>query len=198
MTTKVILAALMSACPLLWAHAESVVALKSGEVLQGEILSDTNGTLQIRAFSANRTYSVLRSVSDSDVKGIHEETSSEATERTDYQALSGFQLNPDQEQTVEWYNQWIGAFQKFVKSYPDSDKVPIIRHNIALCQSEDKHVAEGKVKFADRWMTPDEKRLEVAKSAIEALKNKLSNLQKRRDKLAQDVDTARDNLASVQ
>jgi len=124
MTTKVILAALMSACPLLWAHAESVVALKSGEVLQGEILSDTNGTLQIRAFSANRTYSVLRSVSDSDVKGIHEETSSEATERTDYQALSGFQLNPDQEQTVEWYNQWIGAFQKFVRVIQIRTKSP--------------------------------------------------------------------------
>jgi hypothetical protein len=195
---KAILAALMSACPLVWAHAESVVTLKSGETLQGEILSDTNGTLQIRAFSANHSIEYVRGISDSDIQGIHTETPAEIAERTDYEGLSRFQLDPNQEQTVGWYNQWIGALQKFVRNYPDSDRLSAIRHEIALCQAESRHVASGEVKFDNRWMTTEEKRLAVAKSAIEALKSRLSDLQKRRDKLAKDVELVRSNLQSVQ
>ena len=183
---------------LICAFGESIVTLKSGEVLQGQILSDTNGVVHIRAFSHNHTISSLRDISHSDIQTIQTETPAQIAERTDYEALSRFQLNPNQEQTVDWYNQWIGAFQKFVKNYPDSDKLPAIRNDIALCQAESKNVAEGKVKFANQWMSVEAKRVAAAEYTIQSLKSQLADLQRQRDKLAENVAAAQGNLAAAQ
>jgi hypothetical protein len=179
-------------------YGESVVTLKSGKILQGQILSDTNGVLQIRAFSANRTYSALRNVSDSEIQSIHTETSAEIAERTDYEALSKFELNPNQEQSIEWYTQWIGVFEKFIKDYPNLDKLPTVQSDIALCQAESKNVTDGKVKFGNKWMTVKQKCVVVAESTVQSLKNRLTELQRRRTKLAQNIDVSQGNLAEAQ
>jgi len=173
------------------ALAESIVILKSGEVLHGDIVSDTNEVLEIRAYSANRTISSLRDVPRADVQNIHEETPAEAAERVDYFALSKFQLNPDQEQTAEFYNQWIAAFQKFLHDFPASDKVAIIQQELEACRAELKHVADGEVKFGDRWMTPLEKEPLV-------LAKQLAELQQQRDSLAATIGGARGKLAGLQ
>jgi hypothetical protein len=193
-----ILAALISVCPLVWAYAESVVTLKSGEIVQGEVLSDTNGTLQIRALSGNRTYSVLRSIADSDIQGIHTETPAEIAERTEYESLAKFQLNPNQEMAIDWYIQWMGAFEKFITNYPNSDRIPAVQHYLAVCKAESKNVSDGKVKFGNRWMTVQEKRVAVAAYTVQSLKDRLAGLQKRRTKLAQNIELSQSNLASTQ
>src|ERR1035441_8589378 len=76
---------------------EAIVTLKSGEVLRGDIVSDTNDVLQLRAFNASRTISSLRNFPRSDVQNVQIETPAEAAERIDYVALTKFQLDPDQE-----------------------------------------------------------------------------------------------------
>ncbi|MGA2137981.1 MAG: hypothetical protein ABSH14_03885 [Verrucomicrobiia bacterium] len=173
------------------ALGESVVTLKSGEVLRGDVVSDTNDVLQIRAFSANRTISSLRNVPHADIQNIYNETPAEAAERIDFFALSKFQLNPDQEQSTEFYTQWIDAFGKFLKTYPQSDKTTVIQQRIEACQSELKHVADGEVKFENRWMTPVEKKpLSLAKQ--------LADLERQRDSLAKTVAAAQGTLAGLQ
>ncbi|HTS15945.1 MAG TPA: hypothetical protein VMP11_00075 [Verrucomicrobiae bacterium] len=195
---NVALAVLVCICPLLVARGESIITLKSGAVLQGDIVSDTNDVVQIRAYSHNHTISSLRDVARSDIQGIYLETTAEVAERTDYEAVSKFQLDPNQEQSIEWYNQWIGVFQKFLDSYPASDKANAVRQYIELCQTESQNVADGKVKFAGKWMTAKEKRVQVAQAAIESLKARLADFQRQRAKLTENLGVAQGNLAGAQ
>src|ERR1017187_94214 len=156
--TTLSIAVLVAAGWLATAFGESIVTLKSGDVLRGDIVSDTNDVVQIRAFNANRTISSLRNIPRPDIQTIYTETPAEAAERVDYFALSKFQLHPDQEQSPDFCTQWIAAFEKFLRDYPKSDKAATVRQRITVCQAELKHVADGEVKFGDRWMTPVEKK----------------------------------------
>jgi len=198
----VALAVLVLICPLFSAHAESIVTLKSGAVLQGDIVSDTNDVVQIRAYSHNHTISSLRDVARSDIQSIRVETPAEVAERTDYEALAKFQLDPNEEQTVDWYNQWIAVFQKFLDKYPASDKKPAVQHYIELCQAESQNVAAGKVKFGNRWMTVEERRDTISAQTAAAEQRRARNaayVQAQQNKLAleaiaQGVISARGNV----
>ncbi|HVM60722.1 MAG TPA: hypothetical protein VMV72_07630, partial [Verrucomicrobiae bacterium] len=97
-----------------------------------------------------------------------------------------------------WYNQWIAVFQKFLDKYPASDKKPAVQHYIELCQAESQNVAAGKVKFGDKWMTPKEKKVQVAQAAIESLKAKVADLQRQRTKLTENIGAAQGSLAGAQ
>jgi hypothetical protein len=189
--TTVMMALLFVTGLLTTALGESIVTLKSGEVLRGDIVSDTNDVVRIRAFNANRTISSLRNVPRTDIQNVYNETPVEAAQRVDYFALSKFQLNPDQEQSTEFYTQWIDAFGKFLRTYPQSDKATIVQQRIEACQSELKHVADGEVKFENRWMTPVEKKpLSLAKQ--------LADLERQHDSLAATIGEARGKLQGLQ
>ena len=162
------------------AFGEAIVTLKSGEILHGEITSDTSDVLQIRAFNASRTISSLRNLPRSDIQNIHIETPAEAAEQIDYFALSKFQLDPDQEQSSNFYTQWIAAFEKFLRDHPQSDKATIVQQHIEVCQSDLKHLAAGEVRFRDKWMTPEEKKPLLLMKA-------LAELQSQRDAIAKDI-----------
>ncbi len=162
------------------AFGEAIVTLKSGEVLRGDVVSDTNGVLQIRAFNANRTISSLRNLPRSDVQNVQAETPAEAAERINYFALSKFQSDPDQERSAVFYAQRIDSLEKFLKDYPDSDKSTIVRQSVESCRSDLKHVEAGEVRFHDRWMSPVEKKPLV-------LAMKLAELQSQHDATAKDI-----------
>ena len=189
--TTLSIAILFAAGWLATARGESIVTLKSGDVLRGDIVSDTNDVLQIRAINANRTISSLRNIPRTDIQNVYTETPAEAAERVDYFALSKFQLNPDQEQSPDFCTQWIAAFGKFLRDYPKSDKTATIRQRIEVCQAELNHVAAGEVKFGDRWMTPVEKK-------PLSLNKELADLEKQRASLAQTVGAAQGRLAGLQ
>lgn len=173
------------------AFGEAIVTLKSGEVLRGDLLSDTNDVVELRVYSANRTISSRRSVARSDIQDFQNETPAVAAERTDYFALSKFQLPPDQEQSPNFYAQWIAAFEKFLKNYPKSDNNLIIQQHIEVCQVELKHIAAGEVKFDNQWMTPAEKK-------PLALTKQLTGLESQRDPLAKTVAAAQGQLTGLQ
>jgi len=173
------------------AFGEAIVTLKSGDVLKGDILSDTNGVLQLRAYNHNRTISSRRDVPHSDIQDLQNETPTQAAERIDCFALSKFQLDPDQEQSVAWYSQWIAAFDKFKKNYPESDKIALIQQNIDVCQAELKHVSNGEAKFENKWMTPVEKR-------PQAINKQLATLHKQRDELTVSLAQDQGELSGLQ
>jgi hypothetical protein len=190
------------------AFGESTVVLKSGETVQGEILSDTNGVLQMKVHNANRTISYQRDISHDEIKNIQTENAAQSAERTAYEALSPFQLNPNQEQSADNCNQVIAAFQEFLIDYPKSDKAPSIQKRLNAWQAELKHVSDGKVKFGDKWMSPEAKaprvehwqkqmHFQAAQNTLESLKKKLSELQRQRDELAKRTAAAQANLESA-
>ncbi len=173
------------------AFGEAIVTLKSGTVLRGDIVSDTNDVLQIRAFNANRTISSLRNLPRSDIQNVQIETPAEAAERIDFFALSKFQLDPDQEQSSSFYAQWIAAFERFLKDYPNSDKAAIIQQHLEDCRAELKHIADGEVKFANKWMSPEEKK-------PQALAKQLAESESQRDALAKTITKLRGELQEGQ
>ena len=187
----VVMALLFVTAVLTTAFEEAIVTLKSGEVLRGDILSDTNGVVQLRAYNHNRTISSRRDVPHSDIQDLQNETPTQAAERIDCFALSKFQLDPDQEQSVAWYSQWIAAFDKFKKNYPESDKIALIQQNIDVCQAELKHVSNGEAKFENKWMTPVEKR-------PQAINKQLATLHKQRDELTVSLAQDQGELSGLQ
>ena len=208
-TRRFLMVALASAGVIASAFGESTVILKSGETLQGDVLSDTNGVLQMKVHNANRTISYQRDISRDQIQNIQTENAAQATERTSYEALSKYQLNPNQEQSADSCGQVIAAFQKFLTDYPNSDKAPAIQQRLEAWQAELKHVANGKVKFGDKWMTPEAKaplverwqkqmHVQTAQNTLDTLKKKLPELQRQRDTLANNLATAQGNLAADQ
>jgi hypothetical protein len=188
---------------------ESTVVLKSGETLQGNIIFDTNDILRIEAHNANRTISYQRDISHDEIQSIQTDNPAQAAERADYEALSKFQLNPNQEQSIDYCSQVITAFQKFLTDYPKSDKSPAIQQRLGAWQSELKHVSDGEVKFGDKWMTPEEKqplvehwqkqiKVQLAQNTLESLKKKLPELQRQRDALANQLAMTQGNLTASQ
>ena len=148
------MAMLFAAGILTAAFGEATLTLKSGEVLKGDIVSDTNGVVQFRAWFNNHSMSSLRDVSRADIQDLVNET----PEQIDFRALAVFRLDPDQEQPAAFYTQWIAAFERFLKDYPQSDKTAVIQQHIEECQTELSHVTAGESKFGNRWMTPEEQK----------------------------------------
>jgi hypothetical protein len=136
------------------AFGEATLTLKSGEVLKGDIVSDTNGVVQFRAYFSNHTMSSLRNVPRADIQDLVNET----PEQIDFHALSVFRLDPDQQQPPAFYTQWVAAFERFLKDYPQSDKTAVIQQHIEECQTELSYVTAGEAKFGNRWMTPEEQK----------------------------------------
>ena len=104
---RFLMVALATAGVISSAFGESTVVLKSGETLQGDILSDTNGVLQIKAHNASRSISYQRDISHADIQSIQTENPAQVAERTDYEALVKIQLNPNQEQSADTCGQVI-------------------------------------------------------------------------------------------
>lgn len=204
-----VMVALATAGAITSAFGESTVVLKSGETLQGDMLSDTNGVLQIRVYRGNHTVSSLRDIPHDDILSVQTETPAQTAERTDYQALSKFQLDPNQERSADYCRQVIAAHHKFLTDYPKADKAPAVQERLEAWQAELKHVSDGNVKFGDKWMAPEDKtplvelwqkqmQAQAAQNTLESLKRKLSELQKERDAMAEHLAEAEANLANAQ
>jgi len=188
---------------------ESTVVLKSGETLRGDIVSDTNDVLQMRAHNASRTILYQRDIPHADIQSILTESPAQAAERTDYEAYAKFQLNPNQEQSADYCSQVVTVFQKFLTDYPKSDKAPAVQQRLDAWQTELKHVSDGEVKFGDKWMTPEDKKplvehwqkqmnVQAAQDTLESLKKKLPELQRQREVLASRLAMAQGNLTASQ
>ena len=94
--------------PQVWADS---ITLNNGDVVQGEIISETDTQVTIRIANRNHSITYSESILKSDIKAIEKETPEARTEReqleneesTAYKALSAFQLNPNQELSAAEY-----------------------------------------------------------------------------------------------
>jgi len=148
------------------AHADTVT-LKSGEVLEGRILSETDTQLVIEASFYHGTIFSTREVSKSDIQSVVHESPNQTQEKADYEALAKFTLNPNQELTKNQYEAGIAAFEKFLTAHTNSSYAADIDQRLADWRAESSNVASGKVKYAAAWMTPDEKQAQLARDALQ-------------------------------
>jgi hypothetical protein len=179
------------------AHADTVT-LKSGEVLEGRILSETDTQLVIEASFYHGTIFSTREVSKSDIQSVVHESPNQTQEKADYEALAKFTLNPNQELTKNQYEAGIAAFEKFLTAHTNSSYAADIDQRLAEWRAGSSNVASGKVKYAAAWMTPDEKQAQLARDALQSLRKQLAALQVERAAQAGKLATAQKQLADAQ
>lgn len=197
---------LLGAQPLLIADT---VTLNSGEVLEGRILSESATQLEMEVSLYHGTILTTRDVPRSDIKSIVRESEEQKQEKAAYAALAKYTLDPNQELTKEQYDAGIAAFTKFLGTYTNSSATAEIKTRIDEWRAEEAYVASGKVKFANTWMTPEEKKpraeraqrqaaLVEAQTGLESLQKQLAELQAQRGPLAANVAAAQEKLKSAQ
>ena len=168
------------------------VMLNSGEVVQGDILSETETQLVMMAVNYNRTISSRRTILKSDIAKVDRESTQQKAERRAYEALEDrLRLDSNRELSKSEYGSGIVAFTNYLTTYPESKFAGDVQKRLALWKDELSHVAQGEVKFADKWMTPDEKKPLV-------LKKLLADLQRQRDSLAAGIAGAEGRLPGLQ
>src|ERR1017187_621221 len=174
------------------------LTLNSGEVLEGQILSETETQIEIEAAFYHGTIFSTRQVLKSDIRSIVRESVQQKQEKAAYASLTKFALNPNQELTKDQYAAGIAAFEKFQTKFTNSATAAEINKRLVDWQAEASNVASGKVKFASVWMTPEEKKVQTAQEALQSLKSQLADLQVQRAKLAATIATTQAKLTAAQ
>src|ERR1700722_14855173 len=187
---------------LLLSHTASLKAdtltLKSGDVLEGRIVSETETQIEIEVSLYHGTIFSKRQVDKSDIQSIVRETPEQKQEKEAYASLTKYTLDPNQELTKDQYATGIAAFEKFLAKFTNSAATAEINQRLADWQAEASSVASGKVKFASTWMTPEEKKVKAAQEALQSLKSQLADLQVQRAQLAATIATTQAKLTAAQ
>lgn len=153
------------------------VTLNSGEVLQGRILSETDTQVEVEVSLYHGSIITKRQVLKTDIQSIVRENLEQQQEKAAYEALSKYTLNPNHELTRNQYAAGIAAFQKFQATYTNSSFAADINKRIADWRTESSNVESGKVKFANQWMTPEEKRTQPEASQKQPREEKRTQAQ---------------------
>src|SRR2546426_302154 len=95
------------------------ITLKSGEVLDGHIVRKTEADIEIEV-SLGSGGTQIRTFAREVIKAIKEDTPEEKAHSAAYKALDKYQLDANQERTVEQCTNAIAAFSKFLLDYPQS------------------------------------------------------------------------------
>ncbi len=170
------------------------VTLNNGEIIRGEIVSETDAQITIDVSNASKTIISHRLILKSDIKTVQRESVQQKQEQQVYEALTPLQLDPDHEFSKTDYERGIDTLNKFLTTYPESKFAEDVRQKIALWKSELSHVEKGEVKFDNQWMAPDEKtpfmerflkhqQVQETAGALQSMKDKLSSLGNQRQKL---------------
>lgn len=189
-------------------NADTLI-LNSGEVLEGQILTETDTQIEIEAVFYHGTILAKREVPKADIKSVIRESVEQKQEKVDYAALGKYTLAPDKELTPEQYAAGIAAFEKFLATYPNSSSASDITQRVTDWRAEASNAASGKVKFNSLWMTPEEKKpraahwqgqadAEAAQNAVQSLQKQLADLQAQRETVAKNIAAAQAKLAAAQ
>jgi|SRR5579859_498151 len=183
--------------------------LNSGEVMEGQVLSETDTQIEIEAWLYHGTILAKREILKSDIRSIVRESIEQKQEKAAFAALGKYTLNPNQEWTRDQYAAGIAAFEKFLGTYTNSSSVADVSKRLADWKAESSNVESGKVKFAATWMTPDEKKVraeqaqkqadvQAAQAALDSLKKQIVDLQTQRGALASSVADTQAKLKAIQ
>ena len=185
------------------------VTLNDGEIIQCEIISETDTQIVIEVSNYNKTITSRRFILKSDIKAVQGESVQQKQELQAYEALAPLQLDPNRDFSKTEYDRGIEAFNKFLMMYPESKSVDDIRQRIALWKSELSHIEKGEAKFDNQWMTPDEKKpfmdrllkqqqVQATANTLQSLKEKLNSLGYQRQKLVEPVAKAEQSMKDAQ
>jgi len=126
------------------------VTLKSGEVVEGKILRETETELVLSvAISAG----VLdeRIVKKEEVESVSQQGADVAL----YESLKYYKIGRDSYVPAA-YDTMMRALESFLGRHPDSTYAEEIKQNLYALRDEEARVKKGEVKWNNRWYGPDE------------------------------------------
>ena len=139
-------------------HADTII-LKSGDKVEGKILSETDAevTLSVQVTATIKDERVIRR---GDIASIEKVQPDEEA----WAALAAFapgneSLNPDE------YERAITVFGGFVKTFPQSKHAAAAQQRLDQFTAEAKRVEAGEVKLEGKWLTKEllqEERVQIA------------------------------------
>jgi hypothetical protein len=159
MTTRITLSLLLVAATFssLSLCAEDSITLKTGDVMRGRILSETDQQVEIEVANADRSILSKRVIPKADVKSMQRETPEQAAERKNFESLTVYKLNPNAAYPTNYYPAVIAAFDKFLTTYPRSDHASQINSMLADWKAEYPQAVlalkNGLVKYHGQWLT---------------------------------------------
>lgn len=172
--------ALISAMELIYADT---IILKSGAVVEGTILSETDSQIEIETTNARRTIFQTKTIPKFDVQSIQRETPSQKAQQAlleEYRSTQLYQLNTLTNYTCAYYDQVTDSvFRRFINQHPDSVYVSEITGKITEWEAERALVATGKVKYRGQWLDAADAEKQRQQDCSQAI------LQKGQDLLAQ-------------
>jgi hypothetical protein len=173
-------------------HGTDTLTLASGEVVEGTITSEKDAEVQVEITNESRTLSSTRIIHKAEIKSVTRNSPEQKIHQNMFSALDRCKLYPSQEFTVDQYNQDIEAFQKFLSDHlDDSIRSQEFRGRIAAWKAEASNLQSGKVKFANQWMIPEEKKLR-------SLQQQLAELLAKRNSLAVSIAKSEGELRGLQ
>jgi hypothetical protein len=145
------------------------IFLKSGELVEGKIVSQSDASVQIKVSLAGGSIVSTRTFQRSDIKTIalstpEQETKAKLLEA--YQDTQRHELDPQSSLPLEEYDHALkDVFGKFLKDYPNSPYTDEITKKIKDWEAERDQVASGQIKYHGKWLAGDE-----AKGALNSVK----------------------------
>jgi hypothetical protein len=145
------LLSIIAGCVLLFATAfADTVTLKSGEKIEGKILSETDTEITIEVVSGGVVDE--RKVVKTDVASVSKMKPDELA----WQSLKGTVLSENSYPTAEQYDALVAPIKAFTTQYPESEHRSAAEQLIGDIEGEKARVAEGEVKLNNEWLSKEE------------------------------------------
>lgn len=134
----------------------ATIALQSGDVVRGRVLSSTERDVQIELAQNNRTIVTTRTISRSEIKSIQSETPEQRRQRKWYESLLRYRLDSNAKYAISYYEVVIGLHERYLTTYPDGEHVVEVRQLLTTWKSDLSQASSGKLKLSNRWWTLQE------------------------------------------
>ncbi len=142
-----LLAALLLRAPHLLADA---VVLKSGERIEGKILSETDTEISIQ-YMVSATIKDERTIKKVDVEKVEKA----APDIEAWSLIKDFKLGDDSLDAAAYTN-YINSLRGFATQFPASPNAAAAKTTADAFEAEKKRVESGEFKFDGKWLTKDE------------------------------------------
>lgn len=126
------------------------VTLKSGEKIEGKILSETDTELTIEVVSGGVVDE--RKVPKADVSSMSKQTPDQLA----WQTLKAIKLGDNSLPTAEQYDVLLTPLKAFTTQFPESEHRSEAEQILGEVDGEKNRVASGEVKLNNQWLTKEE------------------------------------------
>lgn len=126
------------------------VTLKSGEVIEGKILSETDQQIVMDAVVSAGIID-QKTIARGEVQTVSKTPPDEIA----YQAIKGCQIEPRSLPTAS-YAPMVKSLETFLQKYPQSSRAGEVQGKLAAFKQEQEKVQAGNIKWNNRWYTPAE------------------------------------------